>query len=292
MFARVMLSTGGVLLCASALPERDTRIDQALIVGTVVYGEGVAPPQISSYNDAALAAQTLLTRGVPSRSITVLTERPSAALLESRGNPKLRDMPALATSVAPSTRAAIMAGMTRLARTAKRGSRVVIVMSGHGFQIPASGKDEADGLDGVYMPTDTGKGDGSTGTPPNVITDDEFAQAVEAIRRKGATVVLMLAFSHSGEFIDDLNLGSGDAAVGGMVSASATQQDRAYLLPHREYQAPQFAHAPMIGYPLLELAKQRGPMSIASLDAAASPWMRRHRGPPAIAFGRTDLPVM
>ncbi|MBX3593589.1 caspase family protein [Sphingomonas sp.] len=285
-----MIAAGSALLLAGAAPAGpDRSLDQALIVGSVEYAEGVAAPLIGAYNDAAITARTLLDRGIPGSGVTVLTQTPSAALIAARGNPKLRDMPALATPIAAPTRAAIMAGFARLARNAKPGSRVVIMLSGHGLQI--SGRAEADGLDGAYLPSDTGPADAAN-VPRNAITDDEIAGAVEAIRRKGATVVLLFAFSHSGDVIDDLRFGARDAAVTGMASTPATATDRQYLVPHRDYQAPPFAGSPMIAYLMLELDRWRGMTSIALLSRNIAPWMARHHLPLNIPFGRTDIEAL
>lgn len=264
--------------------------DQVLIVAPVAYDAGIATPLISSYNDAALTAETLLARGFSRTRLTVLTERPSPELLAARGDPAIRDMPVLAQPPARATRAAILAELSRLEGRAVRGSRVVIMFSGHGLQVPDDGKDEQDGLDGLFLPVDVGPLKATR--PANAISDDEIARAVEAIRRKGAFVVLLLATSHSGEFIDDLQLGSGSAAVAGLVSAPAPLHDKQYLLPHRDYGGARFGHSPIIAYTMLELAKVQGLVSIGLLDKAAAPWVARHRSPDAIPFGRVDLPVL
>lgn len=280
---------GAALLLSGTAPGTpDRSADQALIVASLDYDERVAVPLVGSYNDAALAAQTLLDRGLPRSAITVLTEQPSRALLEARGNPVLRAMPELGTPIARSTRAAILSGFARLERNARPGSRVVIMLEGHGLQIDDAGKDESDRLDGVFLPVDIGPAQAGR-RPANSITDDEIARAVEAIRRKGATVMLLFAFDHSGDAIDDLNFGSGDAAVAGMASAPAGEQTKQYLVPHRTYGAPQAAGSPMIVYLMLELGKRSGPTSIAQLSRDIAPWMARHRVPLDIPFGRTDL---
>jgi hypothetical protein len=165
-------------------------------------------------------------------------------------------------------------------------------MSGHGFQVDDDGTDEIDKRDGIFMPSDSGEVVGSK-RPRNVITDDEFARAVEAIRRKGATVVLLLAFSHAGDFIDDLNFGTGTAVVAGITSTSATSQDKHFLVPHRDYGAPQFPGSPMLTYVMLEMAKQDRLAPIALYSHAIAPWLERPRYIPlAFPFGRTDVPAL
>lgn len=80
------------------------------------------------------------------------------------------------------------------------GDQVVIYMSGHGTQIPDDNGDEDDGLDEAFLPVD------AVPPPPgaarfdmtNVIRDDRIGELVEALRRKGAHVWLVVDSCHSG----------------------------------------------------------------------------------------------
>jgi hypothetical protein len=94
-----------------------------------------------------------------------------------------------------------------LARVAKEGDHVVILMAGHGSQQPESEASkngpnpEPDGLDEIFLPCDVGKWDGTAGTVQNAIIDDELGDWLKAIQKKQAAVWVMLDSCHSGSMI-------------------------------------------------------------------------------------------
>lgn len=58
--------------------------------------------------------------------------------------------------------------------------------------------DETDGLDEVFLPTDTARAAPGAGVIPNAIVDDEIGRAMDAIRATGADVWLVMDSCHSG----------------------------------------------------------------------------------------------
>ncbi|MBI4922700.1 MAG: caspase family protein [Devosia nanyangense] len=96
------------------------------------------------------------------------------------------------------THQAILDNLARIARTAKAGDFVFLQFSGHGSQQPATDASEADGRDEIFLAADTMKAPKGTPVMPNVVTDNEMADALKAIRRTGAFVWLVFDSCHSG----------------------------------------------------------------------------------------------
>lgn len=101
------------------------------------------------------------------------------------------------------TRSNIINAFNKLIETATDGSHVVILVSGHGTQVPvpevngvSTDPTENDGLNEVYLPADTQSWDGSK--LPNAIIDDEFESWFNALRNKGAHVWVTFDTCHSG----------------------------------------------------------------------------------------------
>lgn len=130
------------------------------------------------------------------------------------------------TPDAAPTRRAIMDQLGGLARKARAGDQVLIYFSGHGSQQPdtatsAAGLDEADGLDEIILPSDIGPWEDSVGAVRNAISDDEIGRAVDAIRRKGAFVWLVIDACHSGTALRGGPLVAGDQVEIKAVSTAA-----------------------------------------------------------------------
>jgi len=98
------------------------------------------------------------------------------------------------------TRANIEREFNRLAEVAQKGDIIVILMSGHGDQLPARNDDpdnvEPDGWDEVFLPADV------TCWKPqsridNAITDNNFRKWLGAIEGKGAFVWIIFDACHS-----------------------------------------------------------------------------------------------
>lgn len=143
-------------------------------------------------NDAILMAQTLISRGAKPGNITLLVEHPEKADYP---------LPAGMTAAGAPTRAVIAAAIQGLAAKAKPGDQVVILLSGHGSQQPQRGVLEADGLDEIFIPVDHGLWTGGKDVVENAIVDDEIADWIDQIRAKGADVVFVGDFCHSGDSV-------------------------------------------------------------------------------------------
>jgi len=88
-----------------------------------------------------------------------------------------------------------------LSEKVEKGDQVMILMSGHGSQIPADPdpKDmEPDGLDEVFLPADTKKWDEKTKEIKGVIRDDDIKVWVDRIRAQGVFVWIIFDSCHSG----------------------------------------------------------------------------------------------
>jgi hypothetical protein len=120
------------------------------------------------------------------------------ALVESLGVDKRRITELVGDTP---TRANILAQLDRLAREAQRGDRVIVLLAGHGSQMPDASGDEPDGLDEIFLPCDVKRWNRRKGAVENAITDDEIAQRVRAIRDAGADVWLLMDCCHAGTMV-------------------------------------------------------------------------------------------
>lgn len=131
-------------------------------------------------NDVAMYRDFLVERGIPAADVTVLADG-----LQGAGDP---------------TRHAIMGALDSIAARADRGDFVFLMFAGHGSQQPAKpdDRDEADGLDEIFLPRDVGKWDGEISALPQAITDNDLGAAIARIRARGAFVWAVFDNCHSG----------------------------------------------------------------------------------------------
>lgn len=108
-----------------------------------------------------------------------------------------RSVPAKVSRAAPVTRSS--AKLAAMAAKAKPGDFVFLQFSRHGSYQPATDdKLEQDGKDQIFLAADTGMAPkDNPRCMPNVITDNEFADAFGAIRKTGAFVWLVFNSCHS-----------------------------------------------------------------------------------------------
>lgn len=94
----------------------------------------------------------------------------------------------------------ILRGLADIAAKAKKGDFVFLQFSGHGSYQPAAPGDalEQDGRDEIFLAADTKMAEKGNPFMPNVITDNQFAEAFTAIRKTGATLWLVFDSCHSG----------------------------------------------------------------------------------------------
>ena len=122
-------------------------------------------------NDSREMANTLARLGVAADDITVLADGVSG-LADGINNP------------GPGTHDAVLAGLDRLAETARPGDLVVFYFSGHGSQQPDQDGDEQGGNDEIFLPYDVGRWSGKG--VENALVDDELKARVRKILDKGA----------------------------------------------------------------------------------------------------------
>jgi hypothetical protein len=176
--------------------------NRALLIAAAEYADPrhvlKAPP-----NDAALMWQALQRRGFKAQDIRVLTDR----------------VPADASGLKPvgrATRAAILAELERIVKSAVAGDTIFLFFSGHGSQQPdndPAGKKEADGLDEIFLPVDIGRWEDAAETVKNAVLDDEIGSYVRRMRAAGAFVWLVFDSCHSGTMTRSLQSDGQDERV-------------------------------------------------------------------------------
>lgn len=99
----------------------------------------------------------------------------------------------------------IVQAFEQLVEKADAGAQIVILMTGHGTQVPIPDTQlnpldpknpEPDGLDEVFLPADVTKW--STNGLGNAIRDDQIGRWLDAMRDKGASVWILFDCCHSG----------------------------------------------------------------------------------------------
>jgi hypothetical protein len=99
------------------------------------------------------------------------------------------------------TRKNIAREFRKLAKAVGPGDQVLILLGGHGSQQPADedpADPEPDGLDEIFLPADVKGWDGEQGVVKNAITDDEIESWLDALRKTGAAVWIIVDACHSG----------------------------------------------------------------------------------------------
>lgn len=180
------------VLTTVARASSDESPKYALLVGCTEYPANERINELwGPGNDVPLFGQLLHNRfGFPKENLTVLV-----------GSPVEKDGPG---------RANIVKGFTDLVEKSAPGVQIVIMMNGHGTQLPvpasanaaAPGDPEPDGLDEVFLPGDVGlwKDD----ELPNSIRDDEIAAWLKAMKTRGAHVWIIFDCCHSGTMTRDV----------------------------------------------------------------------------------------
>lgn len=194
--ALVVLAALSALAAAGVAHAQEGPRLRGLIVGASDYGQGGLglAPLTGPRNDALLLADFLLGRGASRQDLILLTD----------GVERAEVRPATPmTADAPPTRAEIEAAFRRLADHAQAGDQVVILLSGHGWRQPERRPgSEPDGMDELFLPADYGPmppGAGEGALVPRAVTDDEIGAWIDAIRDRGADVVLIADFCHAGD---------------------------------------------------------------------------------------------
>lgn len=158
----------------------------ALLVGVSDYPGLPADKQLKApANDVRRMQLALKARGVAPEDMAVLADGVDG----SAGSP---------------TRAAIMAGLERMAGAAQKGDLVIFYASGHGTRQPSRTALKVDGLDQVFLPRDAAppKPGATTGEArnrfENAIAGPDFGARLDTIRSRGADVWFILDSCFSG----------------------------------------------------------------------------------------------
>ena len=164
---------------------------RALLVGVSSYPNLPEKLQLQGpQNDVKRMRELLKTRGVPAQNIRVLADGVDGA-----------EMP---------TRAAILAALEQLAKTAKPNDYIVIQIGGHGSQQPVpenhpQAAAETDGLFEIFLPRDakgwSNQGGGADGTVQNAILDAEFRSVIDRMSAAGAFVWAIFDTCHSATMV-------------------------------------------------------------------------------------------
>ncbi|MBK9080967.1 MAG: caspase family protein [Rhizobiales bacterium] len=181
----------GAASLALALPGMaETR--RALLVGVSDYPkEAVGDLQLTGpKNDVALMIETLPRLGFAEKDMTVLAD----GLDQTEAKRKADGQP---------TRAAILAGLEKLAKESAPGDHAFVFLSGHGSRQPDLNPDKRpfpkpDGLDEIFLPIDIGPWDDGVASVKNALLDFELGQAITRIRARGAHVWVVIDACHSG----------------------------------------------------------------------------------------------
>jgi hypothetical protein len=181
----------GLTVLASTARPAPPRDAHALLVGCTVYKNHPGLRELyGPKNDVKIWADLLTDPkgfAFPKENVTTLAAWPD--------NEKLRP-----------TRANIVKGFENLICKAKEGTQVVIVLSGHGVQvpIPSTQKDpldpknpEPDGLDEVFLPADVQEWTEKDGLKGGIL-DDEIGAWLDKLRAGGAHVLIVFDCCHAG----------------------------------------------------------------------------------------------
>ncbi|WP_153556717.1 caspase family protein [Roseimaritima sediminicola] len=124
------------------------------------------------------------------------------------------------------TYANIAAGFQHLIDVARPSSQIVILMSGHGTQLPVRaaaagpapagsgalpGNQEYDGLDEVFLPADVAPS--QDGSPRSALRDDELGHWLDQIRARGAAIWIVFDCCHSGTMTRSVDRGERSRGV-------------------------------------------------------------------------------
>lgn len=173
-----------------ALRAQENRTYHALLVAVTAYPN--LPPKaslIGPNHDAALVRDYLLNNApvkFQPENVTVLAD-------------DLKDANGVNLANGSPTHEGILAALASIASKAQRNDFIYLHMSGHGANQPqVTEGDESDGLDEIFLPSDTGKWEDRAKGVPNALMDNQIGQALDAIRNKGAFIWIIFDCCHSG----------------------------------------------------------------------------------------------
>jgi hypothetical protein len=187
-----------VLACPAALQaqQKDAPTKKyALLVGCTTYQLEAIDALAGPGNDVPRFAEVLEGLGFPKENITRYVGWPR--------DPRKR-----------ASYANIIAGFEDLVKKAGRDTQIVILLAGHGDQVPipksrkASARPRSlklDGMDRVFLPADVKEWQDDQ--VKNAIIDDTIGNYLDAMAQKGAAVWIILDCCHSGTMARDVSKG-------------------------------------------------------------------------------------
>lgn len=251
----------------------------ALLVGCTQYQLDSLPTLRGPINDVPLFAKMLVEDfGFPPDQVKVLAGWPD--------DPKRRP-----------TFANIVAAFEELVAKARPGEQLVILICGHGTQvpIPPSQTDpldpknpEEDGMDEVFLPADV-KRWGPEGVE-NAIRDDQFHAWLTALRGKGAAVWIVFDCCHSGSMSrggESLEIARSvlpeDLGVPGDAIAAASRRAGEAM---KQRGGEQSRGGPLKTAPLQVAPAPSGPGSVVAFFAS-QPWEKTYELPRPVNAPKT-----
>lgn len=217
MILRLLPLLIAALLCALA-PGAASARTRVLLVGVSDYPNFPADKQLQApANDVRRMLAALKARGLADDDLAVLADGVEG------------------TSGLP-TRAAILAGLDRLAQEAEKGDLVIFYASGHGSRQASASRLKVDGLDQVFLPRDAGPP--APGEAPNrfsqAIAGPDFGARLDAIRARGADVWFILDSCFSGSASRSVGEGVRDKKIApediGLATATVMAPEKTTVL--------------------------------------------------------------
>lgn len=178
--------TAGACCCAIALGLATLAAHagdrHALLVGvTAPTGIDTVAPLAGVERDVALMAELSNAWGVPRIRRHILAQQEGADAAPTYG--------------------ALMAAFKRLAGEVRSGDEILLYFAGHGTQQPAansSDADEDDGVDEVFLLSDSTPWSATLGSIGNALVDNELRRQIETFASRGAFVWLVVDSCHAG----------------------------------------------------------------------------------------------
>lgn len=213
------------MLCLAVAGSASAQAAQrALLVGVTAYPTLGPELQLQGpRSDVQRMRHVLLQRGFQPSEVTVVADGVADALEPNRVN--------------------ILRAMDRQLLGLKQGDFLLVYFAGHGSQQPADrrspeGREEADGLHEVILPSDVGAWNPKTGTIANAILDHELRRFVDRATGQGVFVWAIFDACHSaslvrgspGASVRYRHVSPSDLGVGHQALGSARQSQRPGLV--------------------------------------------------------------
>jgi len=189
----IVLTRRGVLMGATALSaaglawplaaREPAQTNHAVLVACTAYPNLPKRVSLVGPNNDATMVRDFLTQSAPVKFLPENIALLADGIEGAAGSPTHRN---------------ILDALDATAKKAKRGDFVYVHFSGHGSRQPAvDPNSETDGLDEIFLPSDTGVWSDAAHIP-NALLDNQIGEALDAIRASGAFVWFVIDACHSG----------------------------------------------------------------------------------------------